>query len=101
MPHAGHRVSFGFGAALLAVLMSLAAPAAAEPGRSQLGVGARVRPSCEATTEGAAAAPTCTAGAEATISVEQGRSARYPDPSAASGAPDHRDSTLTWVTITY
>ena len=104
MPHAGRLLSLGAAAALLPALILAQSPAAAEPARSQLSVGARVVPACEVTTDGAgAAASSCTTGSDRSSAIERTGAAPQPDRPAiarAAGAGDSA-STLTWVTITY
>ncbi len=104
MPHADHRVSTPRpAAALLATLILAASPAAAEPARSQLSVGARVVASCEVTTESAAAAASCTDGSEMSVSIERREAAPSPDRPAIERAAEGggRAPAVSWVTVTY
>ena len=104
MPHADHRVSTSRpAAALLATLILAASPAAAEPARSQLSVGARVVPSCEVTTESDAAQASCTDGSGMSVAVERREAASSPDRPATARAAKAGDPapTPTWITVTY
>ena len=104
MPHARHLLSLGAAAALLPVLILAQSPAAAEPARSLLSVGARVVPACEVTTDGAGAASvSCATGSDRNVSIERTGAAPQPDRPAIARAAEGGDSasTLTWVTITY
>ncbi len=104
MPHAGHRVIFGLAAILLPALLVAASPAAAEPARSQMRVGARVLPACLVSTDDSGAAATaCTAGAQGSLSVERRSDALDPGRPVIARAAEGGDSapSVTWVTITY
>ena len=105
MPDADHRVSLRRPAvALLATLLLAVSPAAAQPARSQLGIGARVSPSCEVSADGAeAGAATCTDGSDASISVQRRGAASAPDRPAPAPVAETGESASapTWVTVTF
>ena len=103
MPHADLRVPFRAVVPLAALILA-AAPAAAQPARTQLSVGARVVQACSFSTDGAApASSSCPAGAERTVSVERRSADPQPYRTATSVAAQGGESapTVTWVTITY